>query len=72
MYKFLLFAVLVHLVLLISIFDIYFTSPVISNLPSINISLPPPADRLVLLVTDGARIDKLFSKENVEDTDFIR
>ncbi|KAK2886371.1 GPI ethanolamine phosphate transferase 1 [Channa argus] len=51
----------VHVVFFLSIFDIYFTSPLVHGMTPQVISLAPPASRLVLLVADGLRADSLFS-----------
>lgn len=56
------YALLVHVLLLGSIFVIYFRSPVIEGLqPQAALSAAPPADRLVLIVTDGLRADSFFA-----------
>ncbi|XP_075169933.1 phosphatidylinositol glycan anchor biosynthesis class N [Haematobia irritans] len=56
------YSVVLHILLLGSIFVIYFRSPVITGLqpqfPSHNIQ--PPAKRLVLFVTDGLRAESFF------------
>ena len=57
-------AVVVHAILLASIFDIYFTSPVESGLEPQYFSLKPPAKRLVLFVADGLRADTVFSEDD--------
>lgn len=54
-------ATAVHLILFMSIFDIYFTSPVDSGMNPQSYPLTPPAKRLVLFVADGLRADTLFS-----------
>lgn len=51
---FLAIAMVFHLVYIYSIFDIYFVSPIVTEMPLIPIERPPgtksPADRLVLFV----------------------
>ncbi|XP_020800654.1 GPI ethanolamine phosphate transferase 1 [Drosophila serrata] len=58
------FALVVHVLLLGSIFVIYFRSPVIKGLtPQKQLqdyNLEPPAKRLVLFVTDGLRAESFF------------
>ncbi|ALC41155.1 CG5342 [Drosophila busckii] len=57
-----LYAFLLHVLLLGSIFVIYFRSPVIKGLlPQARIDAHPPADRLVLIVTDGLRAESFFA-----------
>lgn len=57
------YAILVHIALLGSIFVIYFRSPVITGLnPQENIP-NPPANRLVLIVTDGLRAESFFKNQ---------
>ncbi|KDR84256.1 hypothetical protein GALMADRAFT_704440 [Galerina marginata CBS 339.88] len=50
-----------HLVYIGSVFDCYFTSPVVHGMKSYGYQSVAPAKRLVLIVGDGLRADLLFS-----------
>ena len=63
-------SVLVHLILLLSVFDIYFKSPVVSVYNTHAPTYVAPARRIVLFVADGLRADSLFS--NGPLTPFLR
>lgn len=67
-------AVAVHSILFVSIFDIYFTSPIERGMEPQYYSLPPPAKRLVLFVADGLRADTIFSlnEDGSSPAPFIR
>ncbi|XP_046528225.1 GPI ethanolamine phosphate transferase 1 isoform X2 [Equus quagga] len=60
MLLFFILGLLVHFVFFASIFDIYFTSPLVHGMTPQFTSLPPPARRLVLFVADGLRADSLY------------
>ncbi|XP_058133828.1 GPI ethanolamine phosphate transferase 1 isoform X2 [Dasypus novemcinctus] len=60
MLLFFILGLLVHFVFFASIFDIYFTSPLVHGMTPHFTPLPPPARRLVLFVADGLRADTLY------------
>lgn len=62
-YGILLLGLAFHAIYILSIFDIYFRSPLVQNLPATDPVLPAPAKRLVLFVGDGLRADKCFEKD---------
>lgn len=61
MITFFLVGLTVHVVFFLSIFDIYFTSPLVHGMTPQATSLSPPASRIVLMVADGLRADSLFT-----------
>ncbi|KAK3515446.1 hypothetical protein QTP70_021410 [Hemibagrus guttatus] len=64
MITFFIVGLLVHVVFFISIFDIYFTSPLVHGMSPQHVPLPSPAQRLVLFVADGLRADSMFKPDN--------
>ena len=56
----LLAAFVLHLTLMLSVFDMYFRSPIVSGMTPQPVSASPPARRLVLFVGDGVRADSFF------------
>ncbi|RDD47130.1 GPI ethanolamine phosphate transferase 1 [Trichoplax sp. H2] len=63
-YWFALVGILVHVVYLGSIFEVYFTSPIVSGMAPHSVKQPAPAKRLVFIVSDGLRADKLYEIPN--------
>lgn len=61
--KLILSGIVLHLILISSIFDIYFTSPIIHGMTPKKCDIKPPAKRLVLLVADGLRQESLYGKD---------
>ncbi|KAI1377548.1 GPI ethanolamine phosphate transferase 1 [Hypoxylon crocopeplum] len=63
-FRFLVIAMVFHIIYIYSIFDIYFVSPIVSGMQLFQVERPAgvkaPADRLVLFVGDGLRADKAF------------
>lgn len=64
--KVVLFGFCLHLVFLLSVFDIYFKSPIINGIPVQQTKVQAPAKRLVLFVADGLRAESMFAVNNYE------
>lgn len=69
----LILGVIFHIIYVLSIFDIYFKSPVVHDIPVIHYTdgiasngMQAPAKRVVIFVADGCRADKVF-EHHVED-----
>lgn len=63
---------LAQLILLLSVFDIYFKSPIISGIPDQQIDYDPLADRLVLIVADGLRSDTFYNHIKTNTSVYFR
>lgn len=57
----------VHIVFLVSVFDIYFKSPVVHGITPQSGPLEAPARRLVLIVADGLRADSFFKENDLNE-----
>ncbi|KAG0205882.1 Glycosyl phosphatidyl inositol anchor synthesis [Mortierella sp. GBA30] len=65
----LIIGVLFHVTYIFSIFDIYFTTPLVHGMDQHHVDAPAPAKRLVLFVADGLRADKLYQFHPDPETD---
>lgn len=70
-YKIIISGLLVHFLLLLAVFDIYFASPIDHGMSPVISTLNPPAKRLVLFVADGLRAEAIFGKENEKQASFL-
>ncbi|GMI68423.1 hypothetical protein HRI_000511600 [Hibiscus trionum] len=59
-----LLGVILHAVYMLSIFDIYFKTPIVHGMDLVSPRFSAPAKRLVLLVADGLRADKFFEPDS--------
>ncbi|WCJ20909.1 GPI ethanolamine phosphate transferase 1 [Euphorbia peplus] len=57
--------VILHAVYMLSIFDIYFKSPIVHGMLPVVPRFHAPAKRLVLLVADGLRADKFYEPDSM-------
>ncbi|CAB0011765.1 unnamed protein product [Nesidiocoris tenuis] len=69
MYRLLGGAVVAHCILLLGMFDVYFKSPIIAQLPLVANDYRTPASRLVLFIGDGLRSDHFY---NVSYVPFLK
>lgn len=56
--------VALHAVYMLSIFDIYFKTPIVHGMDRVAPRFSAPAKRLVLLVADGLRADKFYEPDS--------
>lgn len=55
----------VHIAFLVSVFDIYFKSPIVNDITPQSSPVEAPAQRLVLIVADGLRADSFFQTDDL-------
>ena len=58
------FGFLIHAIFFISVFDVYFRTPIIHGMEPQSSPLEPEAKRLVLIIADGLRADTFFNYTN--------
>ncbi|XP_077222860.1 sulfatase and phosphatidylinositolglycan class N domain-containing protein [Tasmannia lanceolata] len=56
--------IVLHAVYMLSIFDIYFKTPIVHGMDLVTPRFSAPAKRLVLLIADGLRADKFFEPDS--------
>ncbi|XP_057817181.2 uncharacterized protein LOC131030393 isoform X2 [Cryptomeria japonica] len=61
-----LMGIVLHAVYMMSIFDIYFKSPIVHGIDPVTPRITPPAERVVLFIADGLRADKFFELETAK------
>lgn len=59
---------IIHVVFLMSIFDIYFHSPIVVGVLPVNTTVTPLSKRVVLFSVDGLRLDSLFDVDPVSNS----
>ncbi|KAF4520463.1 hypothetical protein B566_EDAN004714 [Ephemera danica] len=69
--NFVFFGLAVHVIFLLSIFDVYFNSPVIQGIEAYHPTFEPLANRLVLFVADGLRASSFFHN-HLEAAPYLR
>ncbi|KAH7279795.1 hypothetical protein KP509_37G037300 [Ceratopteris richardii] len=55
--------IVLHALYMLSIFDIYFKTPIVHGMEPVSPRIQPPAKRLVLFIADGLRADKFFEMD---------
>lgn len=70
-HKIVLLGLLIHFLLLLAVFDVYFASPLEHGMSPIKSTNNPPAKRLILFVADGLRAQAIFGKEHETRTPFL-
>ena len=64
-------SVVVHIFIITSVINIYFSSPIEQNLSSHRSSIPPPVKRIVVFISDGLRAETAFSNNSMNTTLFL-
>ena len=70
--QFFVIGLLVHFMYFISVFQIYFKSPILNGIKKTEPINYQGADRVVFIVIDGLQVDKAFHSQNENYTPFLR
>lgn len=57
--------IILHALYMLSIFDIYFKTPIVHGMEPVPPRINAPAKRLVLFIADGLRADKFFEMDSI-------
>ena len=63
------FGVALHALLIYAMFDVHFLTPLVHDIEPTIADFAAPASRLVIIVADGLRGDRLFEMEDASDPD---
>ncbi|CAG9859115.1 unnamed protein product [Phyllotreta striolata] len=70
-YKIILSGIVIHALLLLAVFEVYFSSPLEHGMQPVKSTTNPPAKRLILFVADGLRAQAMFEDPNLDRTPFL-
>ena len=66
------FGVALHALLIYAMFDVHFLTPLVHGMEPTTADFAAPASRLVVIVADGLRADRLFELEDAPETSSCR